>query len=177
MTVYNRSRQDSQWMNAIAYILAGWCTAFGLINMWLYTEERLLHAFPVFAWALGGITYSVGGVIYALKIPERLVPKKLDLFLQSHNVFHWMILFAAILHVWASIRAFHERQLFPCPEAGRFETSPGHFTATSNIWSRPFRIQTSNLRLDNVRKTTSKIRGKLMKIIIKQHTSILNDVT
>ena len=133
MTVYNRSRPDSQWINAIAYILAGWCTAFGLINMWLYTDERLLHAFPVFPWALGGITYSVGGVIYALKIPERLVPKKLDLYLQSHNVFHWMILFAAILHVWASIRAFHERQLFQCPEAGLFETSPGHFTATSNI--------------------------------------------
>ena len=96
-------------MNAIAYILAGWMTGFGLCHMWLYTDERLLHAFPVTPWAAGGITYSVGAIIYALKIPERLVPIKLDLYLHSHSIFHWMILAAAILHVWASIRAFHER--------------------------------------------------------------------
>ena len=109
-------------MNAIAYIMSGWMTAFGLVHMWLWTEDRLLKAFPVWAWALGGITYTVGGIIYALKIPERLVPKKFDIWLHSHSIFHWMILFAAIVHIWASIRAFHERQLFPCPEAGLIPT-------------------------------------------------------
>ena len=109
MTLYNRKNKDSQWINAIAYILAGWCTAFGLSHMVFYMDERLLKSFPAAIWALGGIIYSVGAIIYALKIPERLVPKKFDTCLHSHSIFHWMILAAAILHVWASIRAFHER--------------------------------------------------------------------
>ena len=109
MTLYNRNNKDNQWMNAIAYILSGWMCAFGLLHMALYTDERLLHAFPVFPWALGGITYTVGAIIYALKIPERCIPKKFDIWLHSHSIFHWMILFAAVLHFWASIRVFHER--------------------------------------------------------------------
>ena len=96
-------------MNAIAYIVAGWSTASGLVHMWLYSDERLLKAFPGTPWATGGILYTIGAIIYALKIPERLVPRKFDLWLHSHSIFHWMILTAAILHVWSSIRAFHER--------------------------------------------------------------------
>ena len=129
LTLYNRRNIDNQWMNAIAYILAGWMTAFGLIHMAVYTDERLLKAFPVGAWIFGGLSYTIGAIIYALKIPERLVPGTFDIWFTSHSIFHWMILFAAIVHVWASIRAFHERQLFPCPESGVIPTNPNHFGA------------------------------------------------
>ena len=83
--------------------------AFGLLHMVFYMDERLIKEFPAFAWAFGGIMYTVGAIIYALKIPERIVPKTFDIWLQSHSIFHWMILVAAIVHLWASIRAFHER--------------------------------------------------------------------
>lgn len=109
LTLYNRGNKDSQWVNAIAYIVAGWCTAFGLTHMVCYTDKRLLNYFQVFPWAFGGVLYSVGAIIYALKIPERFVPRTFDNWMNSHTIFHWMILAAAILHVWSSIRVFHER--------------------------------------------------------------------
>ena len=35
-------------------------------------------------WWGGGLFYIVGGVLYALKFPERLYPRKFDICGQSH---------------------------------------------------------------------------------------------
>lgn len=103
-----------------------------MIHLAYYADELLVRSFPVWPWLGGGTVYAVGAIIYAFKIPERFVPKTFDIWLSSHSIFHWMILGAACLHFWASIRAFHERQLFPCPETGRIPTPQNYFTSGLN---------------------------------------------
>ena len=120
------------WVNALAFIIAGWSTAPGLLNLHAI-DDKFMKAVPLWAYVVGGCMYTIGGIIYALKIPERFCHNRFtDIWLNSHSFFHWMILGAAILHIWASIRVFHERQLFPCPEAGQIPTSEGHFSSVAS---------------------------------------------
>lgn len=120
-----RKRQDLKWVNAIAFIVAGYSTVPGIIHLAYYTEARLVHPFAVWPWLTGGILYAVGAIIYALNVPERFVKKTFDIWLQSHSIFHWMILAAAMLHFWASLRVFHQRQVSPCPDEGVIPTVEG----------------------------------------------------
>lgn len=118
---------ELQWIPAVAYLVAGYSTVPGCLTLAWYTDESLVRPFAIWPWLTGGIMYGIGAVIFALKVPERCVPKKFDIWCHSHSLFHWFILFAAMLHFWASLRAFHERQLFPCPEAAFVPTEPSHF--------------------------------------------------
>lgn len=79
----------------------------------------MLHDFQVYPWVFGAIVYNFGGLFYAFKLPERLVKVKFDIWANSHAIFHWIVNLGAAIHLWCSIRMFHERQLFPCPEASR----------------------------------------------------------
>ena len=119
---------DSKWVNAIAYIIAGYSTVPGIWHLAYYTSEESLRIFVIWPWLVGGTTYAVGAIFYALKFPERYFPRTFDIWLQSHTIFHLMIFAAASLHIWGSFRVFHERQLFPCPETGVVVTEPDHFT-------------------------------------------------
>ena len=79
-----------KWFSSIIYIAMGWVCVlvFGpLLNM-LYT--------PAFLWLLaGGIIYTVGGVIYALKLP--IFNSKHKSF-GSHEVFHLFVMGGSICH-------------------------------------------------------------------------------
>mmetsp|Transcript_27326 Transcript_27326/g.36562 ORF Transcript_27326/g.36562 Transcript_27326/m.36562 type:complete len:97 (+) Transcript_27326:1466-1756(+) len=94
-----------------------------MIHLAYYASAESIRIFYIWPWLIGGTTYAVGAIVYALKVPERCFPRTFDLWMQSHTVFHWMILAAASLHIWGSFRLFHERQLFPCPETGVVDTS------------------------------------------------------
>ena len=53
-----------KWVSAIIYIAMGWCCILAF--------PQLLRSIPAGAFALllgGGIVYTIGGVIYALKLP------------------------------------------------------------------------------------------------------------
>ena len=99
----------SKWVNAMAYIIAGYSTVPGIVYLAYYTTDDAVRTFYVWPWLIGGTTYALGAVIYALKCPERCFPRKFDIWLQSHTIFHYMIVAAASLHIWASFRLFHER--------------------------------------------------------------------
>lgn len=68
----------------------------------------------LFCWALGGAIYVLGGIIYILRIPERLKPKTFDYFGNSHNIFHFLILIAAFIHFLGSIQCYQYRKTHPC---------------------------------------------------------------
>jgi len=42
--------------------------------------------------------YILGAVLYGLRIPERFLPGKFDLWFQSHQIFHVLVVFAAMVH-------------------------------------------------------------------------------
>ena len=90
------------------------------IHMAYISNDDQVFQFVIWPWLTEGIFYSVGGLLYALRFPERYYKRTFDIFGSSHNLFHFFILAAAMLHFWGSIRIFHERHLFQCPETGGF---------------------------------------------------------
>ncbi|XP_035892242.1 adiponectin receptor protein [Anopheles stephensi] len=47
---------------------------------------------------LMGLLYILGALFYALRVPERWFPGKCDIWFQSHQIFHVLVLVAAFVH-------------------------------------------------------------------------------
>ena len=79
-----------KWFSSTIYIAMGWVCVlvFGPLLKTLST--------PAFLWLLaGGIIYTVGGVIYALKLPIFNAKHK---FFGSHEVFHLFVMGGSVCH-------------------------------------------------------------------------------
>lgn len=79
-----------KWFSSVLYIAMGWTCVIGF--------TQLINALPpaAFAWLLaGGIIYTVGGVIYALKLP--IFNSKHKNF-GSHEIFHLFVMGGSICH-------------------------------------------------------------------------------
>ncbi len=78
-----------KWFSSVIYILMGWTCVFVFGDL-----VRLMSA-GSFGWLLaGGIIYTAGGVIYALKAP--LIPQKK--YFGNHELFHLFVLGGSICH-------------------------------------------------------------------------------
>lgn len=79
-----------KWFSSALYIAMGWLCVIGFTQM--------INALPTaaFAWLLaGGIIYTVGGVIYALKLPVFNSKHK---YFGSHEIFHLFVMGGSICH-------------------------------------------------------------------------------
>lgn len=79
-----------KWFSSILYISMGWAclSVFGQLLQRLST--------PAFCWLLaGGILYTVGGIIYALKLP---VFNQLHKNFGSHEIFHLFVMGGSFCH-------------------------------------------------------------------------------
>ena len=79
-----------KWFSSVIFIAMGWVCVlvFGPLLKTLST--------PAFLWLLaGGIIYTVGGVIYALKLPIFNAKHK---FFGSHEVFHLFVMGGSVCH-------------------------------------------------------------------------------
>ncbi|MCJ1330288.1 hypothetical protein MMC10_006971 [Thelotrema lepadinum] len=83
-------------LSAVAPVLHG-LRLHGLDVM----EERMGLRWLV----IQGATYILGATIYAMRVPEKWVPKKFDVLGSSHQVFHVFVLIAAILHLIGLLKA------------------------------------------------------------------------
>ena len=75
-----------KWVSSVLYIAMGW--AF----------TQILNSLPAaaFNWLLaGGIIYTVGGIIYALKLPIFNAHHK---YFGSHEIFHLFVMAGSICH-------------------------------------------------------------------------------
>lgn len=61
------------WLNAISHASLGWLILMGCL-------------------------YILGAMFYALRVPERFFPGKCDLWFQSHQIFHVLVIAAAFVH-------------------------------------------------------------------------------
>ena len=79
-----------KWLSSLVYIAMGWvCVlAFG----------KIIAALPrqAFGWLLaGGIIYTVGGIIYAMKLPFFNQKHR---FFGSHEIFHLFVMGGSLCH-------------------------------------------------------------------------------
>ena len=79
-----------KWFSSLIYIAMGWVCVAVFGPLW----NVLPHA--AFGWLLaGGIIYTIGGVIYALKLP---VFNRKYKFFGSHEIFHLFVMGGSICH-------------------------------------------------------------------------------
>jgi len=87
-------------------------THFGIANGWEKSVED-----GALGWlVLMGILYITGALFYAMRIPERFFPGKLDIWFHSHQIFHCFVIAGAFVHYHGiSIMAFNRLQKGDCP--------------------------------------------------------------
>lgn len=79
-----------KWFSSTIYIAMGWTCVLVFGTLW----DTLPHA--AFAWLLaGGIIYTIGGVIYALKLP---IFNSIHKNFGSHEIFHLFVMGGSICH-------------------------------------------------------------------------------
>lgn len=79
-----------KWFSSVLYIAMGWVC--------LFVFGQLLDTLPLpaFLWLLaGGIIYTVGGVIYALKLP---IFNAKHAGFGSHEIFHLFVMAGSVCH-------------------------------------------------------------------------------
>lgn len=79
-----------KWFSSAIYIAMGWTCVLVFGTLW----DTLPHA--AFGWLLaGGIIYTIGGVLYALKLPMfNSIHKNFG----SHEIFHLFVMGGSICH-------------------------------------------------------------------------------
>jgi hemolysin III len=80
--------QGPRWLTVLIYVLMGW-----MVIIPLYQLLATVPAISLWLLLAGGVAYTVGGLIYALKKPNP-VPG----FFGFHEIFHLLILLGAALH-------------------------------------------------------------------------------
>lgn len=84
-----------RWVTAGIYIFMGWLAAIAI-----YPLIRTLPLRGLFWLLSGGVLYTIGGVLYALKWPGRNNPK-----FGCHEVFHVFIVLGSVAHFLLMYRA------------------------------------------------------------------------
>lgn len=79
-----------KWFSSVIYIGMGWLCVLAF--------SQIFHALskPAFGWLLaGGIIYTIGGIIYALKLPLFNARHK---YFGSHEIFHLFVMGGSACH-------------------------------------------------------------------------------
>ena len=79
-----------KWVSSLVYIAMGW------VCVGVFTPLRELLSRPAFLWLLaGGIIYTIGGIIYAMKIP---VFHNRFKYFGVHELFHLFVMAGSVCH-------------------------------------------------------------------------------
>lgn len=79
-----------KWLNSSIYIAMGWICIFAIRTIYTCLTPE------AFGWLLaGGIIYTIGGIIYALKLP---VFNSLHRDFGSHEIFHLFVMGGSFCH-------------------------------------------------------------------------------
>ena len=79
-----------KWFSSVLYISMGWTCVLAF--------TQILNSLPgaAFGWLLaGGIIYTIGGIIYALKLPIFNAKHK---YFGSHEIFHLFVMGGSVCH-------------------------------------------------------------------------------
>ena len=79
-----------RWLSALMYVFMGWIMIVGIVPL-----VRSLQAGALFWLFTGGVLYSSGALIYAMKRPNP-IPR----ILGFHEIFHIFVMLGTLAHFW-----------------------------------------------------------------------------
>lgn len=79
-----------RWLSTAFYIAMGWIVVFAIKPLYI-----ALPSGGFFFLVLGGVMYTIGGIIYGLKKPN------LSKYLGFHEIFHIFVMLGSACHYWA----------------------------------------------------------------------------
>jgi hemolysin III len=83
-----------RWLTSVVYILMGWIAIVGIGPL-----VRTLQTGALFWLFTGGVLYTIGGIIYALKRPNP-IPR----IFGFHEIFHVFVMLGTFAHYWTVYR-------------------------------------------------------------------------
>lgn len=107
-------KPEFRWFRGFIFLVLGMLGVIPTIHVsMIYEAQQFATALMYFC--LMGATYTVGVFIYVMRVPERYYPGKFDLWGNSHNIWHFFVVAAAIWHYVGALNAYHLRQVTACP--------------------------------------------------------------
>ncbi|KAK2767833.1 hypothetical protein FQN54_003994 [Arachnomyces sp. PD_36] len=98
---------------------AGMFVSMGMSAIFPVCHGLMMYGFAQMRMQIGldwmllqGFLYILGAGIYAARVPERIWPGKFDILGSSHQIFHTLVVFAAIAHLTGLLSAFDYRHSF-----------------------------------------------------------------
>ncbi|AOA63400.1 Protein involved in Zinc homeostasis [Komagataella phaffii CBS 7435] len=82
-----------------------------LVGLYTYGKEETVQRCGLKFIILEAIFYILGASIYALRVPERLAPGSFDLLGSSHQIFHVLVVIAAVCHGMALVGSYNYSKL------------------------------------------------------------------
>ncbi|QVK17466.1 hemolysin III family protein [Mycoplasmatota bacterium] len=82
-----------RFIKTTLYIIMGWLAIFAIYPLYLS-----ISLYGIIWLVLGGIVYTIGGVIYGLKKPN------LSIRFGSHELFHICVMLGSCFHYWAILK-------------------------------------------------------------------------
>jgi len=87
-------------IRAILFVTLG---CFGLLPMVHFSIawgwQNALKELQIVYMGSGGASYIFGAFLYGIRVPERLFPGRCDLWGQSHQIFHILVVAGALAHL------------------------------------------------------------------------------
>ena len=97
-------------------LINGFTMFHGIFDSYYYDENP--NFIPIgkihFGIILMGLTYIIGLIFYLNKIPEKYFPKKFDIWMNSHTIFHIFVVLAASIFLVTMFLLYDERNSRMC---------------------------------------------------------------
>ncbi|AGK96945.1 PAQR family membrane homeostasis protein TrhA [Clostridium pasteurianum] len=83
-----------RWLSTFFYIFMGW-----LVIVAIFPLAKVLTGIALTWLVVGGISYTIGGIIYGLQLP-----KMKNKYFGSHEIFHIFVLLGSFCHYWLVLK-------------------------------------------------------------------------
>ncbi|KAK2809642.1 hypothetical protein FQN50_003699 [Emmonsiellopsis sp. PD_5] len=92
------------------FVSMGLSAVFPVLHgLWIFGAQQMVKQIGLVWLVLQGGLYILGATIYAARVPERWRPGQFDILGSSHQIFHVLVVLAAIAHLTGLLRAFDYR--------------------------------------------------------------------
>jgi adiponectin receptor len=103
------SWNENNGIKAGCFLAAGWSCWPALLHLAYFADRRYSPPMDITPFLASSLIYTAGGILYAIRFPEKYFPRTFDIWGHSHQMFHWLVLLAGTINIWFSVKCMHER--------------------------------------------------------------------